>query len=279
MVMEVLDGIDLSLMETHSGSLSGDPGCADERFSSEPIWLTLMEAPVTATPVAALPLAERPIYLVDSSFSNRPLLSNIFMIDPDQARVVWSITTRYMPEATLSPDGKRLFVADSYWTEVTRGEQRDVLSVYDAHSGEVLIDDIPIQGRVIYKGMPSARNPYLFFSLDGEQLFLAKDGAPDISRLRLVVFNAHTLAFQDEGDWPACNPPQAALYARQACEALASPDPRQQLSEKIPFRLVGASAETSRFQQMGSGFMRDTTPASPTAISLQMSSSFMTPPH
>jgi hypothetical protein len=42
------------------------------------------------------------------------------MFDPDGVRNVWTIITRYAPEAILSREGKRLFVADSCWTQVIR---------------------------------------------------------------------------------------------------------------------------------------------------------------
>jgi len=106
-----------------------------------------VESPVTATPLPTSFPAERPIYGIDAAFSQQPILSRIFMIDPDWVRIVWTITTRYMPEAAFSPEGNRLFVADSYWTQVTRGDQQDVLSIYDAHNGELLVDDISIQKR------------------------------------------------------------------------------------------------------------------------------------
>jgi hypothetical protein len=188
------------------------------------------EQPVTATPLPTqTPM--RPIYIVDSSFSQpqQERLSSIFMVDPDGLRIVWTIATRYMPEAVLSLDGKRLFVADSYWTQVTRGDQRDVLSVYDARSGELFIDDIPIQGRLLYKGMPSADHPYLFLSGDGRQLFVGKYGDPDIHQFRLAVFDTNTLQPLHEGNWPSCERRITDSYDRHACESLSSLDPLRHL--------------------------------------------------
>ncbi len=216
--------------------LSAGDRPADQQGSSHKIalsgstWLPQPEQPVTATPLPDLP-PKRPIYIVDSSFSQpqQEILSSIFMVDPDGVRVVWTVTTRYMPEAVLSLDGGRLFVADSFWTQVTRGVQRDVLSVYDAHSGELLVDDISIQGRLLYKGMPSANHPHLFLSEDGRQLFIGKYGDPDIHQFRLAVFDTDTLQPLYEGIWPSCDRPIAVPYDRQACESLSSLDPLQHL--------------------------------------------------
>lgn len=150
-----------------------------------------------------MPPPKRPIYIVDPN--DQGLLSNIFMIDPDQQSMVWTIQTRFLPEAVLSPDGQRLYVADSYRTQVTRGAQHDVLSVYDAHTGSLIVDDIPIQGRLLYKMWPLTRDSFIFYSADGRQLFIEKYGDPDIHQLRLAALNMSTLQPVHEGPLPDCS--------------------------------------------------------------------------
>jgi len=158
---------------------------------------------VTATPLATTPPPKRPIYVVDPNDQN--ILSNIFMIDPDTHRMVWTIQTRLLPEAVLSPDGQRLYVADSYHTQVTRGVQIDALSIYDAHNGNLIADDTSIQGRLLYKAWPLTRDSFMFLSDDGRQLFIEKYGDPDIHQLRLAKLNTATLKTMYEGLLPPCD--------------------------------------------------------------------------
>ena len=157
-------------------------------------------APVTATPWPTPPI-RRPIYIVDPN--DQGPVSRILVVDPDQLRIAFTLTTRYLPEIALSADGRRLYVADSYRTQVIRGETQDVLSVYDALSGELLLDDTPIQGRLLYKGLPLGE-PFLFLSDNGRQLYVMKYGDPDTHQTRLTVLDPATLQTVREGDWPPC---------------------------------------------------------------------------
>ncbi|HBY92717.1 MAG TPA: hypothetical protein DEP84_01945 [Chloroflexi bacterium] len=156
-----------------------------------------VQVPVTATPE---PLEGRPIYVLDPRDGD--LVSQVLVVDPARRRVVRTFRARYTPDLVFSPDGRRLYVADSYSTQVIRGEQRDVLSVYDAVTGELLLDDRPVPDRLLYKVFPlGTRN--LFLSPDGERLFVRKYGDPDVHRLRLAVLDAETLEMRAE--YPACS--------------------------------------------------------------------------
>ena len=84
-----------------------------------------------------------------------------------------------------------MYVADTYWTQVVRGEARDVLSVYDTLTGQLLTDDLAIPGRLKYKVFPMGE-PFLFLSEDGSRLFLMKYGDPDIHELRLAILDPNT---------------------------------------------------------------------------------------
>ena len=159
------------------------------------------QAPATATPWPAQPPPVRPIYIVDPN--GQGVLSRILMVDPDQPEVARTITTRFLPDLAISADGQRLYVADSYRAQVTRGEQRDVMSVYDALSGELLVDDIPVPQRLLYKGFPLG-DPFVFLSEDERHLYVMKYGEADIQRLRLSVLDPSTLQMLHEGDWPTC---------------------------------------------------------------------------
>lgn len=182
------------------------------------------DQPVTAMPLPTSLPPKRAIYVVDPN--DQGLLSSIFKIDPDTSRIVWTLQTRLRPEAVLSSDGQRLYVADSYRRQVTRGEQRDALSLYDTDDGNVLIDDVSIQGRLLYRGWPSSSHPHLFLSDDERQLYVGKYGDPDLHQLRLSVFDAATLQPLQDGVWPSCGYRIQTLPDRWLCantQALSDP--------------------------------------------------------
>ncbi len=157
---------------------------------------------------------ERPIYIVDPN--DQGILSHILVVDPDMQRVAMTLTTRSLPEIAFSADGRRLYVADSYRTQVTRGEPHDVVSMYDALSGELLVDDMPIQGRSLYKGLPNSDN-FIFLSDDGRQLYVMKYGEPDVHELRLAVLDPDTLQTLYEGVLPPCGTLLQARSNRWVC--------------------------------------------------------------
>lgn len=154
------------------------------------------QVPVTATPA---PLSESAIYVLDPQ--DGELVSRIWVVDPQAQKVVRSFPARYTPDVAFSPDGRQLYVADGYYTQVIRGEWRDVLSVYDARSGELLHDEVPVLDRLMYKVLPHNRQ-YLFLSPEGRRLFVRKYGDPDVHRLRLTVLDTGT--FDVLAEYPAC---------------------------------------------------------------------------
>ncbi len=173
--------------------------------------------PALAAPPAPRLPAQRPIYIVDPDFGNGAILSRIIAVDPDAGkRTVGGKETRHLPEMALSPDGRRMYVAETYRTRVTRGETRDVLSVYDRATGELLIDDVPVQGRLKYKAYPLGE-PFLFLSEDGSRLFVMKYGDPDVRRTRLASFDAETLRLLHEGPYPRCGWRVEVMVDRWVC--------------------------------------------------------------
>ena len=159
------------------------------------------ESPATAQP---LPTPERPVYLLDPNF--RPgseRISRILVIDPDARRTASKIYSRHSPLIEVSPDGKRIIVADTYWSQVTRGEAREVLSVFDTSQRRWVADDISASGRLKYKGFPLGEQ-FLFFSDDGARLYLMKYGDLDIHQTRLAALDPETLETLYEAYYPPC---------------------------------------------------------------------------
>lgn len=184
-------------------------GCAPASLQAQSI---TPYAPVTTTPLREQPPA-RVIYVLAPN--DLSVQSSIILIDPDSQRVIRTIATRTLPEMALSADG-RLYVADSYYTQVTRGERRDVISVYDALSGVLLIDDVSIPDRLLYKGLPSGE-PFFFLSDDEHHLYAMQYGDPDVHQLRLTIFDANTLQVLQEVSWPPCGQRLAVQSDRWLC--------------------------------------------------------------
>ena len=171
--------------------------------------------PVSVPTALPFPRPGSVIYILDPNGGER--ISHILAIDPDVGqRTFGSRTTRYVPDVAFSSDGLRMYVADTYWTQVIRGEARDVLSVYDTLTGQLLTDDLPIPGRLKYKVFPMG-DPFLFFSEDGSRLFLMKYGDPDIRELRLAILDPNTLETLHDGRYPPCGRRVQVLADRWIC--------------------------------------------------------------
>ncbi|MBI3912904.1 MAG: hypothetical protein HY327_01715 [Chloroflexi bacterium] len=155
--------------------------------------------PTTATPIS---LGSHSIYILDPRSGD--LVSQILIVDMDARREVRRLQTRYTPEITFTPDGKRLYVADSYSSRVIRGDYHDVVSVYDAVTLQLTHDDVDIRKRLLYKALPAGQ-PYTFLSHDGTRLFVGKYGESDPHALRLAVLDANTFHRLTEFERPNCD--------------------------------------------------------------------------
>lgn len=176
-------------------------------------------APQTAVAApTALPqsLGEHPVYVLD--VLNGRLISELIGIDADRLQTISTLSLRYTPEILFSADGKKLYVLDAYFTRATRGDSRDVLSVFDANTLEIEQDDLLVPDRLRYKVFP-ADDRWFFSSPDGKYLFVAKYGKPDVHALRLTVLDAATFQQLAEYPLPSCDGGQVHVLkdARLLC--------------------------------------------------------------
>ncbi len=168
-------------------------------LAATPIATPYAEMPATATPI---PPGEHTIYVIDSHGGE--LVSQILVVNPDTRQPFAFYRTRSLPELAFSPDGRRMYVADSYLSRVTHGEPHDVLMVYDTTTGKLVQDEVEIPKRLLYKGFPQGHSD-LFLSRDGRRLFVAKYGDPDIHALRLAVLDTETFKTLAEYRQPECH--------------------------------------------------------------------------
>ena len=167
--------------------------------------------PPTATP---RPLPEEVVYIIDPNAGER--LSNIIVIDGITARTVKTYDVRYTPSIAFSGDGKTMFVVDSYQTRVTRGEMNSYISSFDTRTGSLLIDDVPLPDRTLYKFYPIG-NPMFFASDEGDALFAQKYGEPNTNEIRLTEINPDSLEVIREAPTPECGWRVAAHSGEWLC--------------------------------------------------------------
>lgn len=235
---------------------------------------TGVSPPATATP---LPVPQNLVYVLDPRGGE--LLSQVLAVDLDERRVAFAIQTRYLPEVALSPDGRRLYVADSYRTRVTRGQWRAALSVYDPGNGLLLAGEVPVADRLLYKLYPLPGHPTLFTTTDGSQLYVRKYGPPDdAGALRLAILDAVTLTPLREGPAPPCDHVVEADVNRWLCANVSNPttstglrldvvDPRSlNVAENVlslpGWRYAGQATTADNGQLFLLGFTSQATPRS-----------------
>lgn len=192
--------------------------CAPGSSSVESIF-KMAQAEATPYPApTALPqtLGKHPVYVLDVLGGR--LLSELIGIDADAGKVVSTLSLRYSPDILFSPNGEKLYVLDAYFSRVTRGEARDVLSVFDAHTFAVETDDVGVPDRLRYPVFPRGERWFLI-SPDGKYLFIGKYGRPDVHQLRLAVLDAATFQTLAEYPFPKCEGGQLHVVndARLVC--------------------------------------------------------------
>lgn len=159
-------------------------------------------SPSTATPS---PLPADSVWLIDPE--NGELNSALLSVDPVSGQILRVLSTRYTPDSVLSPDYKRLYVVDTYYTRGNRGDSISALTVYDAESGMILHDDIQVPERLMYKMYPTFRT--LFISPDGSTLYLLKyDKNGDNNAVRVVALDTVRFAQLWEVTLTSCDTPQ-----------------------------------------------------------------------
>lgn len=116
-------------------------------------------------------------------------LSPILALDPKTGAVRSQIWARYKPAVILSADGRILYVVDTFWTRVLRGDVVHALTALDTQTGSVLWE----------VDLPGPRNPYLgdattgvWTSADGGKVYVLMGTSGDRPDARIVVIETST---------------------------------------------------------------------------------------
>lgn len=80
--------------------------------------------------VPAPPLSPHWVFLTDAAFFHLTE-GKIVIVDGDQGKLVSKLSTGYLANHLLSPDGKLMYVAETFWSRGSRGERTDVVTIFD----------------------------------------------------------------------------------------------------------------------------------------------------
>ncbi len=75
------------------------------------------------------------LFVLDPVFPHL-IASKIYIIDGDSMKYLGMLNTGYVPNMVLAPDGRRIYVAETYYSRGTRGDRTDVVTTFDARTLE-----------------------------------------------------------------------------------------------------------------------------------------------
>jgi methylamine dehydrogenase heavy chain len=148
---------------------------------------------LTVQPLA--PAGPRRIYLSDVALPHI-VDGKLHVVDGDSMSYRGLVATGYAGQSTLSADRRRLYVATSYYSRLSRGERTDVLDVHDAatlaHDHEIVIPPKHAQA-LNYRGL-------IAVSADDRWVFV-QNATPAVS---VSVVDTKARRFVQEVDTPGC---------------------------------------------------------------------------
>lgn len=153
------------------------------------------ELPAEVPGVApAPPISPHWVFLTDAAFMHLTE-GKIVIVDGDRGQVVGKLTTGYFANQLLSPDGKLMYVAETFWSRGTRGDRTDVITVYDMTTF-LPASEIKLPGRFL-----AVTQPYnMMLSSDGRFIY-AFDMTPATS---VIVVDLSAGAVVGEISTPGC---------------------------------------------------------------------------
>ncbi|BCX05815.1 MAG: hypothetical protein KatS3mg053_3753 [Candidatus Roseilinea sp.] len=138
----------------------------------------------------APPLSSETVYVIDLNMLSRPPTSALTAVDPASGQVRASTEARYAPSAALSRDGRSLYILDSYWTRVLRGELVHALTAIDTQT-QAIIWETGLKGdRELYAHAPYQQEVWV--SSDGQWVYAL------LSPSRIVKVNTANGAVEGE---------------------------------------------------------------------------------
>lgn len=135
------------------------------------------------------------LYVTDFAF-NHMVDGRVHVVDGKTGRFLGQIVSGYGALTTVSPDGKSIYVATTYYPRLYRGQRSDVVEVHDAETLELKAEiDIPAK-----KAQAASYRSMLVPSSDGRFLYV-QNATPATS---VTVVDLQAKKFVAEIPTPGC---------------------------------------------------------------------------
>lgn len=159
------------------------------------------------------------LYVVDSKWGSKE--GEILLVDPTAGRVVRTFKSGLNPDAALSPDGTRLYIASTRL--IKDGASKEELAIVDTTSGAVL-QTVSNPNRIIYSIVPPT--PTMAISPNGRWLYFMKYKvlAPFNTLYWVETFDTQRASFLPErANVPSCGwarllPSNRGMQVQVVCE-------------------------------------------------------------
>lgn len=83
-----------------------------------------------ATVVKAPRPGPHTVYVLDIDFFT--VANRVYVVDADRLQVVGMLDAGWLPNVLLSPDNRSIYLVETYYSRLARGERTDVVTVYDS---------------------------------------------------------------------------------------------------------------------------------------------------
>ena len=121
-----------------------------------------------AASVVTLPVPQPHwLYIVDLSPSL--VVTNVLIVDGDSGKMLGTITSGYLANFVMTPDGRSIYMSETYYSRAARGTRTDVITTYDPRTLTPRAELALPNGRFLSPGEKYA----LSLSANGRFLFSA----------------------------------------------------------------------------------------------------------
>src|SRR5690242_3053423 len=104
--------------------------------SSPTLQFPYTQPPAEGVGVVKLPAPNPHWVLINAPLYGNFIVSQVYIVDGDAGKIIGMLTAGMISTAGISPDHRRIFTGDTFFSRGTRGARTDVITVYDTTSLE-----------------------------------------------------------------------------------------------------------------------------------------------